>query len=137
MFFYKSYPYAPKASLYSALSSLFAYFAVILGAVSVYGGFFGDLSKGLFANANKLVVGVVGVLLLAAGLFVYFYLYRKVIPAAAEKESDENIRTKAAFGYMYCQRNPAEYEHIRAINPDFAEKYQLNEAGKIVKIKKR
>jgi len=137
MIFYKSYPYAPKATLYSALSSIFAYFAIIFGAVNVYGGFFGDLSKGLFADANKIVVGVIGLLLLGLGLFSFFYLYKKVIPAKAEKESEENIRTKASFGYMYCKNFPEEYERIRAVNADFAEKYQRDETGKIVKVKKR
>ena len=55
----------------------------------------------------------------------------------AEKEGDLNIRTKAAYALMYCNQNPEAYDQLIQENPAFAAKYEKNEEGKIVKIKKK
>lgn len=130
LFSYKTYPYAPKASLFSVLSVLFSYCGLIGGICLALFFFFGNVEK-----TTGLIRGIIGLLVLALAAFLYFYVYRKIVPAMAEKESDVNIHTKARFAYNYCQKHPEAFDQLQSENPDFAAKYQRNEAGKIVKIK--
>ena len=86
-----------------------------------------------FHNVALLILGV---FLIALAAFLYFFLYRKKVPELAEKQTQQNIRTKADAAYIYCQRCPEAYDELRAINPAFAQKYERSETGKIVKTRR-
>ena len=130
-FFYKSYPCAPGATALSALCSCGTYISVI-AAICLIGGFFSAKSP-FFHNVALLILGV---FLIALAAFLYFFLYRKKVPELAEKQTQQNIRTKADAAYIYCQRCPEAYDELRAINPAFAQKYERSETGKIVKTRR-
>lgn len=127
---YKSYPYAPGATLCSALCSAGTLLSAI-GAIALIVGFFVEGS--VYHEAWALIFGL---LLAGLAVFLYFIVYRKKIPAMAERQSEKNIRTKAASALLYCQQHPEAYEELRSVNPAFAEKYERNETGKIVKRKR-
>lgn len=124
MFFYKSYPFAPKASVLSAISAFGTYLSVI-GAICM-----------VALGAQKSFLWVVAaVALLAGAAALYFLVYRKIIPEKAKAETQKNIATKGSFAAMYCRQHPEAYEQLMQTNPDFAQKYTRNEKGKIVKQK--
>ena len=129
-FFYKSYPCAPGATLCSALSSGGTYLSLI-GAIALIAGFF--VNGTIHHKAWALIVGL---LLAALAAFLYFVIYRKKVPEMAEKQTQKNIRTKADAAYLYCQRHPEAYAELRAVNPAFAQKYELNETGTIVRTRR-
>ena len=122
MVFYKSYPYAPKATILSALAAIGTYLGVI-GAIALFAAGF----KGM------LWMVFVGIALLAGSAALYFVIYRKIVPEKAKVETEQNIATKANFAAMYCKQHPEAYDELIKTNPDFAAKYIRNEAGKIVK----
>ncbi len=124
MIFYKSYPYAPKASLFSALCAMVSYLALIGAVVCVAFG----------VKGNALLI-VLGVALLAVAGVVYFLVYRKLIPEKAKAESRKNIATKGSFAAMYCRQHPEAYEQLMQTNADFAARYTKNEKDKIVRKK--
>lgn len=124
MIFYKSYQYAPIATLVSGLSSALAVCAV-LGGLALFG------IRG--GSALKMVGGVV---LIALAAFLFFYCSRTLPDKMSEKESEKNIRTKASYALMYCKENPEAYDQLIAENMDFARKYIRNNEGKIVKVSK-
>ena len=128
--FYKSYPCAPAATLCSALCSCGALLSVI-GAIALVGGFFasGTIHHQIWAL-------LVGLVLAALAAFLYLVVYRKAIPAMAEKQTQNNIRTKADAAYLFCQSNPEAYDELRAVNPAFAQKYERDETGRIRRRKK-
>ena len=121
--FYKMYTYAPKATCVSVISSL----ASIISFVGAIACFY--LVPGTSAK------WVLAVLLLALAVFLFVYCSRILPDKIAEKETEKNITTKARYALIYCKQHPEEYEAIVAVNKDFAGKYMLNEAGKIVKRK--
>ena len=62
-------------------------------------------------------------------------VYRKLIDRLAEKWSDQNIRTKPRFAALFCRQHPEAYEEICSYNADFAQKYQMDDNGKLIKRK--
>lgn len=124
MIFYKSYPFAPKASVLSALSACGAYLCVI-GAICLIA----------LGAAKSFLWIVLGVVLLAGAAALYLLVYRKIVPRKAKAETETNVKTKGSFAAMYCRQHPDAYEQLMQTNPDFAQKYTKNEAGKIVKKK--
>ncbi len=89
-----------------------------------------------FLGTDNKAVGIpVGIVLVALAAFLLIYVGRKLTDKLAEKWSEENIRTKARFAYLYVCENPGEYDRIAAINPDFAAKYEMGENGRPVKRK--
>lgn len=135
-FMYKSYPCAPKATLLSGFCSMFQMFAV-LGAIVLGYLFFVLNANGIGTSLYHHPLALIGaILLLALTAFLYIFVYRKKIPEMAQREADQNIRTKANFAATYCTQYPEAYEELRSINPAFAQKYERNEKGKIVKIKR-
>lgn len=123
MIFYKTYPYAPKASLMSM--------ACVIGEFALF------LVACLFASHRKPLQIILAIVFLALVAVLYFYVYRKLVPAYARTEGEINVRTKPRFAALYCQNNPDEYESIRELNPEFAQTYEKNEKGRIVKIKNK
>ncbi len=123
MIFYTSYPYAPKASLFSGLANTGAFVSICAGIVLIL----------QFAKNTILVLP--GILLIALAAFLFLYVSRKLVPKYAEKETEINITTKPAFTKMYVQAHPDQYERMCEINPAFAEKFVKDENGKIVKRK--
>ena len=121
--YYRSYKYSPKATFISAAANVGALLAGVGAFVCLLG------------LENKAVGIPVGIVLAALALFLFIYVGRKLTDKLAEKWSEENIRTKARFAYLYVCENPGEYEKIAAINPDFAAKYEMGENGKPVKRK--
>lgn len=114
MIFYRNYPYAPKATLFSAMMSL-------LAVVSAFGAI------AMFAMMNNNVLFVLPALLcIALALFAFFYLSHTVADKMAEKETDKNIRSNPRYASMYCQQHPDMYESLLADNPKFAEAMRDN-----------
>ncbi len=113
---YRYYPYSPLATLLSLLTTLGAVLAAVIGVVLL---------------SDKHIV--VGVLLIALGVFLYCYVELKVIDGLGQKWSAENIRTKPATAFRYCRQHPEAFEQLCAENPAFAEEYERNEKGKVVK----
>lgn len=124
MFFYKSYPFAPKASVLSAISAFGTYLCVI-GAICMVA---------LGVQRSFLWV-LAAVALLAAAAALYLLVYRKIVPEKAKAETEKNIATKGSYAAMYCHQHPEAYEQLMQANPDFAQKYTKNEKGRIVKKK--
>ena len=124
VFFYKSYPYAPKATALSGLCSGACFLAVI-GAICL-------IALGVQRSLLWILPGVV---LLAGAAALYFLVYRKLIPEKAKAETEKNIATKGSYAAMYCHQHPEAYEQLMQANPDFAQKYTKNEKGRIVKKK--
>lgn len=123
VFYYRSYPYSTKATLISVVANIGGYLAGI-GAVVA------------FAMIENKVIGVIlAVLLAALALFLFIYVGRKLTDKLSEKWSEENIRTKANVAFQYVFSHPEEYDRIAAINPDFAEKYEIGEKGRPVRRK--
>ena len=125
VFVYRNYPYAPKATFFSAGMSLIAVIALVIAIAQ------------LSMIKNSAFHIIPAVLCGAAAYFFFFELGRKKADKMAEKEGDLNIRTKAAYALMYCSQNPEAYDQLIQENPAFAAKYEKNEEGKIVKIKKK
>ena len=122
--FYRSYPYAPKATMISALS----YVGMFLTAV-------GGIVCFALSRENWLLIPL-GILLIGAAVFFGIVSFgHKYTDRLAQEETDRNIRTKASFARNYCRAHPEAYEWLQAQNPDFAMKYVRNEEGKIVKRK--
>ena len=60
----------------------------------------------------------------------------KIADNIAKKNGKKNIETKARYGKMYVEENPAQYDYICSVNEAFAKKFVRDEAtGKIVKRK--
>ena len=119
--FYKNYPYSPLATFLSICTSLFAMLFAVFAFVCI-------LQK-------TLVYILVAILLAAAAAFLWLYVYRKLIDRLAEKWSDQNIRTKPRFAALFCRQHPEAYEEICSYNADFAQKYQMDDNGKLIKRK--
>lgn len=122
MIFYKLYTYAPKATCVSVISSMLSIISLI-GAIAC------------FYVLSDFIKYVLAVLLLALAVFLFVYCSRILPDKIAEKESEKNITTKARYAFTYCREHPEAYEALVAKNAAFAEKYMLNEAGKVVKRK--
>ena len=66
----------------------------------------------------------------------YEYFTHKIADNIARKNGKKNIETKARYGKMYVDENPAQYEYVLSKNEAFAKKYVMDEAtGKVVKRK--
>ncbi|MBO5164236.1 MAG: hypothetical protein J6B75_07330 [Ruminococcus sp.] len=149
MFFYKYYTFSPLATLCSVGINLAAALFAVFGIAQ-----FSD-------NV------IVGVILVAVGLFLYFYVGKVIPDKVAEKNGRKNIETKANYALTYCIQNPAAvaeimevnekfdqkmrtdvsyanriahsnpqyFDALAEINPELAEKYFINEKGKVAKIK--
>jgi hypothetical protein len=114
MIFYRNYPYAPKATIFSALMSCLA----LLSA-------FGAIAMFVMMNENIILV-VPALLFIALALFAFFYLSHTVADKMAEKETENNIKTKPLYANMYCQQHPDMYESLLEDNPKFAEEMKKN-----------
>ena len=125
VFVYRNYPYAPKATIFSAAMSLIAVIALVIAIAQI-----SMIKNSALHIIPAIICGV-------AAYFFFFELGRKKADKMAEKETDLNIRTKASYALMYCNQNPEAYDQLIQENPAFAAKYEKNEEGKIVKIKKK
>ena len=120
MIFYKIYQYSVKATVCSVAFSLVSLVLAVL-AIACF-------------NLSNPVLTVLGVVFfVAAAVFCYIYLSRKLPDKIAEKEFNEKITTNAKFAYRFCKQNPGYFESVAAQNPEFAENYMLNDEGKVVK----
>ncbi len=123
VFYYRNYPYSTKATLISVVANIGGYLAGI-GAVVA------------FAMIENKVIGVIlAVILAALALFLFIYVGRKMTDKLAEKWSEENIKTKAGVAFQYVMAHPEEYDRIAALNPEFAQKYEMGEKGRPVRRK--
>lgn len=121
--FYRNYPYAPLATLFSAMSMLFGAMLSVIGLV-------------LFFNRG---VGekIAGIIMFALGvLCLYEFFTHKIADKISQKYTKKNIETKAGFALQYCRQHPESYDYLVSVNQAFAQKYVRNEEGKIVKRKK-
>lgn len=114
MIFYMNYPYAPKATIFSAFMSCLAFISVI-GAIIMFS----------MISSNVIMI-IPAVLLIALALFFFFYLSRKVADKMADKETLKNIKTKASYAYTYCHAHPDMYESLLEENPKFAAEMKKN-----------
>ena len=124
MIFYRSYPYAPKATMISAFSNIFGFFAAI-GAICL-----------LTQIMNNPIMILPAILLGALAAFLLIFLGRKYTDKIAEPESEKNLKTKPRFAMLYCMNYPDEYDRMAEINPEFGRLYMKDEKGRIVKRKK-
>ena len=125
VFVYRNYPFAPKATFFSAGMSFIAVIALVIAIAQI-------------TMVKESAVHIIpAVLCGAAAYFFFFELGRKKADKMAEKEGEQNIRTKAGYALQYCRQHPEAFEQLRQENPDFAAKYEMNDEGKIVKIKKK
>lgn len=122
--FYRNYPYAPLATLFSGLSMLF-------GAMLVFGGIAMFLNEGV----GEKIAGVVMILL--GALCLYEFFTHKIADKISHKYSKKNIETKAGYALQYCRQHPESYDYLVSVNQAFAQKYVRNEEGKIVRRKKQ
>ena len=60
---------------------------------------------------------------------------RKLTDKLNEKWAEDNIRTKAGVAFQYVMSHPEEYDRVAAMNPEFAQKYEIGEKGRPVKRK--
>ena len=119
MILYRNYTYSPLATLFSAFSFLFAAGGII-GAIAMF-------SESIIGAVLLAVIGF---------LCAYEYFTHKIADNIARKNGKKNIETKARYGKMYVEENPAQYEYVASKNEAFAKKYVLDEAtGKVVKRK--
>ena len=121
--FYRNYPYAPKATFVSAFSYLGGLLSA-LGAVAC-----------IFALRNNFVMILPAIILIALAVLLFVYVGRKYADKLAETETEKNITTKPRYAMLYCQNNPEAYDHLAEVNPEFGQKYMMNEKGKCVKRK--
>ncbi len=123
VFYYRNYPYSTKATMISVLANLGGYLAGIGAVVAV-------------AMIENKVLGIALCVILAAlALFLFIYVGRKLTDKLNEKWAEENIRTKAGVAFQYVMSHPEEYDRIAAMNPEFAQKYEMGEKGRPVKRK--
>ncbi len=123
VFYYRNYPYSTKATMISVLANLGGYLAGIGAVVAV-------------AMIENKVLGIALCVILAAlALFLFIYVGRKLTDKLNEKWAEENIRTKAGVAFQYVMSHPEEYDRIAAMNPKFAQKYEMGEKGRPVKRK--
>ena len=123
VFYYRSYPYSTKATMISVLANIGGYLVGIGAVVAV-------------AMIENKVLGIALCVVLAAlALFLFIYVGRKLTDQLAEKWSEENIKTKAGVAFQYVMTHPEEYDRIAAINPEFAQKYEMGEKGRPVRRK--
>lgn len=114
MFFYRVYPYAPLATLFSVIMRLLAFFAAI-GAIC--------LCSNIKENP---IMAVPGVICAAAALFFWLFLSNKTADKLAEKEGGENIRNKHKYAHMYCGKHPEAYEQLLEENQEYAREMRTN-----------
>ena len=123
MFFYKQYPYAPRATFVSVAFSLVS-LGFIMTAIALFlEGF----------REKEYVNCVITVLIAAAGVAVYIFGSRKLADRIARKDGVKNLRTKAKYALRYVRTHPEAYEQMLRENPDFAAKYVRSADGKIVR----
>ena len=123
VFYYRNYPYSAKATMISVLANIGGYLAGIGAVVAV-------------AMIENKVLGIVLCVILAAlALFLFIYVGRKMTDKLNEKWAEENIRTKAGVAFQYVMSHPEEYDRVAAMNPEFAQKYEIGEKGRPVKRK--
>ena len=120
MILYRMYKYSVLATLFSAMSFTFG----ALGVIGAIGAF----------SAKSFVGGIICALIGAACLYEYFT--HKIADNIARKNGKKNIETKARYGKMYVEENPAQYDYVCSVNEAFAQKFVRDDAtGKIVKRK--
>jgi VIT1/CCC1 family predicted Fe2+/Mn2+ transporter len=123
VFYYRNYPYSAKATMISVLANIGGYLAGIGAVVAV-------------AMIENKVLGIALCVILAAlALFLFIYVGRKLTDKLNEKWAEENIRTKAGVAFQYVMSHPEEYDRVAAMNPEFAQKYEIGEKGRPVKRK--
>ncbi|MDO5139670.1 MAG: hypothetical protein Q4D71_14570 [Oscillospiraceae bacterium] len=120
--FYRNYPYAPLATLFSAMSMFF-------GALLALGGVVMILNPGV----GEKIGGVVMLLLGIASLYEFFT--HKIADKISQKYTKKNIETKARYALNYCRQHPESYDYLVSVNQAFAQKYVRQEDGKIVRRK--
>lgn len=125
IFVFTSFEYSNKATFFAILMDLLAYGFAIAGIVFlVLIGKIGLLSL-LFA-----------ILSFALAIFFYFFLGRKFGASIAKKDFKKKIHTDPIVAYNYVNNGRASYSEIAAINPAFAEQYEVNQFGKLTRRKK-
>ena len=123
MVFYKIYQYSAKATLCSVFFSILA---LLLAGLAI----------SCFYQIENPVLMIGGVILCAAAaVFSFVYMSRILPDKIAEKDFAVKIKTSPKTAYAYCKEHPELFDEVAAENPAFAEKYRLNEEGKVVKIK--
>lgn len=130
IYFYKTYKYAPKATNFSGLSMGLTILGLICGAPSAIAYFTNE-------NTHKLPFLILGILLLSMAAVSYFWLYRVVVPSYAIKEHPANLKTNMSVAVQYVKDNPNQYDYICSINHAFAAKYEMQEAGGTMNLRKK
>lgn len=117
--FYRSYKSSFGLTVLSVCANLMGILAGILG---IY--FFSELTLGYF---------LCGLLCFALAAFLIIYVGHVWTDKLADKTFDIKLRNNPNFAASIVRENPDLYESVRAVNPLFAQKFVMNENGKIVK----
>ncbi len=125
IFFFTSFQYSNKATIFAILMDLIAYGLSIAGLIFLVLTF-------KFGAMNILI----GLLLIALAFFFYFFLGSKVGSIIARKDFQKKIYTNPIVAYNYVNDGKASYDEIAAINPAFREQYVVNEFGKLTRRRK-
>ena len=125
IFFFTSFQYSNKATIFAILMDLIAYGLSIAGLIFLVLTF-------KFGAMNILI----GLLLIALAFFFYFFLGSKVGSIIARNDFKKKIYTNPIVAYNYVNDGKATYDEIAAINPAFKEQYVVNEFGKLTRRRK-
>ncbi|MBO4926958.1 MAG: hypothetical protein J5379_01745 [Clostridiales bacterium] len=120
LFIFTSFEYSNKATLFAILMDLIAY-GLGLGGIIVL----------LLAIKFGPLFILIGLLMIAAAIFFYFFLGNVIGARIAANDFKKKIRTDPIVALNYVNNGRATYEEIAAINPAFAQKYEVNAFGKV------
>ena len=125
IFFFTSFQYSNKATVFAFLMDLIAYGLGIAGLIVL-----------AFAAKYGAMNVLIGFSLIALAIFFYFFLGRKVGSIIAKNDFKKKIYTNPIVAYNYVNDGRATYDEIAAINPAFKEQYVVNEFGKLTRRRK-
>jgi len=125
IFFFTTFEYSNKATIFAILMDLIAYGLSIVGLVLLF--------LSVWFGAKFVIIGL---LLFVLALFFYIFLGHFVGRAIARKDFQKKIYTDPIVAYNYVNNGHATYAEMAAKNPAFAQKYELNQFGKVTLRKK-
>ena len=125
LFIFTSFEYSNKATAFAILMDLIAY---ILGL-----GSFALFILAIWKGPLFILFGFLSIIL---AIFFYFFMGHVIGSKIAKKDFQKKIRTNAIVGYNYVNDGHATYDEIAAINPAFANTYEVNAFGKLTHRKK-
>ena len=125
IFFFTTFEYSNKATIFAILMDLIAYGLATAGLIMLFLSVWFGL-KWVF----------IGLILIALAFVFYFVLGHTVGRSIARKDFQKKIYTDPIVALNYVNNGHATYQEMAAKNPAFAQKYELNQFGKVTLRKK-